>query len=255
MTNADDEFFVGYFKMSARSSRFAIGAGIAALLLGLGLGVAVVLTQQNPGPGLLPHRPGEGFRGLVLDRPYPHMRYFAKDGTIRTLLLTSGGKFGITPPDGREGRTLEAKGTLLQRDMGRILAGPSFAPSSLESSSGTDPALRNKLEDAADRRLGKVRLEGEIVDSKCYFGSMRPGGGRGHRACAQMCISGGIPPLLVVRDGEGGETHVLLCSPAEEPVNAEVLPFVAEPVAIEGDLLSRAGMLILKFEPEAMERL
>ena len=253
MTNADDDFFVGYFKMSARSSRFAIGVGIVALLLGVGLGLAVVLTQQNPGPGLLPHRSGEGFRGLVLDRPYPHMRYFADDGTIRTLLLTSGGKFGITPPDGRE--TLEAKGTLLERDMGRILAGPSFAPSSLESSSGSDSVLRKELEDAADTRLGKVRLKGEIVDSKCYFGSMRPGGGRGHRACAQMCIAGGIPPLLVVRDGEGGETHILLCSPAEEPVNDAVLPFVAEPVAIEGELLSRAGMLILKFEPEATERL
>jgi hypothetical protein len=52
--------------------------------------------------------------------------------------------------------------------------------------------------------IGTVELPGEIVDTKCYLGAMRPGVGKVHRACAARCLSGGIPPGLLVRDKAGG---------------------------------------------------
>ena len=54
---------------------------------------------------------------------------------------------------------------------------------------------------ATERRTvaERVMLRGEIVDSKCYLGVMNPGEGTVHRDCAARCLSGGLPPMLVVR--------------------------------------------------------
>ena len=52
--------------------------------------------------------------------------------------------------------------------------------------------------------LGVATLRGEIVDSKCYLGAMKPGDQKTHKACATLCIRGGIPPVLVERLPGGG---------------------------------------------------
>ena len=88
--------------------------------------------------------------------------------------------------------------------------------------------------------LGEVQLTGEIVDSKCYFGVMNPGGGKVHRDCAARCISGGIPPAFLVRDG-GGNTATLLLANWKR----ELLDHIAEPVTVRGRLSRSAGRLTL----------
>ena len=86
--------------------------------------------------------------------------------------------------------------------------------------------------------LGTFTLRGEIVDPKCFFGVMNPGEGRLHRACAILCLRGGITPVLVVRDRTGAEIHVALRVPASEADG--LLQRVAEPVEVSG-LVSREG--------------
>src|SRR6266513_1903853 len=85
-------------------------------------------------------------------------------------------------------------------------------------------------------RLGQQTLVGEIVDSKCYLGVMNPGQLTTHRACAIRCISGGIPPVLLVRQKDGPAIYLLLVSADGKPVNRQVLNMVAEPVEITGDV-------------------
>jgi hypothetical protein len=58
--------------------------------------------------------------------------------------------------------------------------------------------------------LGLQELTGELVDTKCYFGVMRPAVGKVHRGCAVRCLSGGIPPGLLVRNGNESSTVYLL---------------------------------------------
>ena len=58
-----------------------------------------------------------------------------------------------------------------------------------------------------------VTLRGEIVDSKCFLGVMTPGDGRTHSACASLCLRGGIPPALLVRDRAGRSALYLLEDP------------------------------------------
>ena len=103
--------------------------------------------------------------------------------------------------------------------------------------------------------LGRQTLTGEVVDSKCFFGAMNPGQSAPHRACAIRCISGGIPPVLLVRLPNGTATYFLLVSANGKPVNRQVLDFVAEPVQITGEVERQGGLLILRAEPADYHRL
>ena len=85
--------------------------------------------------------------------------------------------------------------------------------------------------------LGRQTLIGEIVDSKCYLGVMDPGQLTTHRACAIRCISGGCPPVLLVRQTNSPPLYLLLVSSDGHPVNKHVLDRVAEPLEITGDIV------------------
>ena len=102
--------------------------------------------------------------------------------------------------------------------------------------------------------LGQQTLIGEIVDSKCYLGVMNPGQLTTHRACAIRCISGGIPPVLLVHQTNGPALYFLLVSRDGRPVNKQVLDMVAEPVQITGDVERQGELLILRADPPTYRR-
>ena len=103
--------------------------------------------------------------------------------------------------------------------------------------------------------LGRGTFVGEIVDSKCHFGVMNPGTAKPHRACAIRCISGGIPPVLMVRHREGAIHYFFLVSSTGAPVNKLVLDLVAEPVEITGEVERHGDVLLLKADPASYRRL
>ena len=102
--------------------------------------------------------------------------------------------------------------------------------------------------------LGQQTLIGEIVDSKCYLGVMNPGALLPHRACAIRCISGGIPPVLLVRQTNGPALYLLLVSRDGKPLNKQVLNLVAEPVEITGEVERQGELLILRADPATYRR-
>jgi hypothetical protein len=102
--------------------------------------------------------------------------------------------------------------------------------------------------------LGEQTLVGEIVDSKCYLGVMNPGALTPHRACAIRCISGGIPPVLLVRQKDGPVLYFLLVARDGRPVNKHVLDIVAEPVQITGQVERQGELLILRADPATYRR-
>ena len=103
--------------------------------------------------------------------------------------------------------------------------------------------------------LGRQTLRGEIVDSKCFLGVMNPGQLLPHRACAIRCISGGIPPMLLVRPTNGAAIYLLLVSADGKPVNQQVLDLVAEPVQITGEVERQGELLVLRADPATYRRL
>ena len=97
-----------------------------------------------------------------------------------------------------------------------------------------------------NNELGNVELKGEIVDSKCFFGVMKPGDGKPHKSCAIRCIAGGIPPVLTVTNEEGESNYIILKNADGSYINKDILPYVADPVKISGNLKKVDDWLVLE---------
>ena len=102
--------------------------------------------------------------------------------------------------------------------------------------------------------LGEHTLLGEICDSKCFLGVMKPGSGKTHRACAVRCIASGIPPIFVTRDANNEPTVYLLVDDKHQAINEAVLPFVAEPVQLKGALERQGDLLVYVVDPSTIAR-
>jgi hypothetical protein len=96
--------------------------------------------------------------------------------------------------------------------------------------------------------LGRWRITGEICDGKCYAGSMRPGAGIAHRACANFCLIGGVPPVFVSTAPVEGTSFMLLADAAGGPLPDKLYNLVALRVQLEGDLERRGDLLVFKVD-------
>jgi hypothetical protein len=165
-------------------------------------------------------------------------------------LLVYPNKFGFDPAVARrfDQQRVSLRATALYRDGQSMLE---VTPGSIVANEPTDlrPTLPKTIE------LGEHLLQGEIVDSKCFLGAMNPGVLKPHRACAIRCISGGVPPVLLVRDPAGSPVYYLLVGAGNEPINRDVLDFVAEPVEIRGRVQQRGEQLVLRASPGSIRRL
>lgn len=84
---------------------------------------------------------------------------------------------------------------------------------------------------------------------------MNPGHLTPHRGCAVRCISGGIPPVLLVQHASAPPTTYLLVSNDGSAVNKQVLDMVAEPIEITGDVLQQGSLKILRANPPTYRRI
>ena len=225
---AENDFFIGWKPMPRR---FALVVGVAAVVFVLTGGVlAVVLASAQPSPG---GGVGEdelrAFEGQALVEPYAMLRTTDESGKVRTILLVDEGKFGaadrLRP---FAGQTVRVRGTLLHRE-GRWMVELS-ADEEIERIELPAVSLRNL------KRVshGSVTLKGEIIDPKCYLGAMKPGGGKTHKACAALCLAGGIPPMLVVRRRDEREEFWLLVREDGGEAGEVARDWVGEPVEVRG---------------------
>jgi hypothetical protein len=148
-----------------------------------------------------------------------------------------------------DGQEAAVSGTLIYRDDQTMIE---VTPGSVESSApgNVGPAATQTVED-----LGTVTLQGEIVDSKCFLGVMNPATWTPHRACAVRCVSGGIPPMLVVRDSSGVLLHVLLADARGRPIGKALLDVIAEPIEVTGRLERQSGQLFLFADRSSYRRI
>ena len=256
--NQNAEFYIGWQAQAPPViGRFVRRA--AGLLLGLaiGLGILLALAQRTIGVSVFEWGQVKGFAGILRSQPYPHLlvpRPGASDGpaSFSSYYLVNPFKFGLDPAIASrlDGKTVSMKGTLIYRGEQTMIEVVADSIQPVEDAEGKIPQLQG----ASRLSLGRQTLLGEIVDSKCYLGVMNPGALIPHRACAIRCISGGIPPVLLVRQAAGPALYFLLVSSEGKPVNKEVLDLVAEPVQITGEVERQGGLLILRADPGTYRR-
>lgn len=267
----NDEFYIGWEAKAApgigKTVRTVV---IALLLLALLAPVILAVSQRMIGASVFEWGNHKTFSGILQTAPYPHLlvpRPGNADGPSRysTYYLVAPWKFGldreaIAPLNGK---SVMLKGTLIYRgNQTMIETKPEWIQANTSAETVAVGALRRP--DAAARRppplpqsvsLGTQTLMGEIVDSKCFLGVMNPGQLTPHRACAIRCISGGVPPVLLVRQKDGPAIYLLLVSAEGKPVNKQVLDMVAEPVEITGEVERQGALLILRADPATYRKL
>jgi len=83
---------------------------------------------------------------------------------------------------------------------------------------------------------------------------MKPGEGKGHKACAALCLEGGSPAALVARDAGGATALLWLVGGDGAPLGRELVDLVAEPVAVAGELVRFGARAVLVTERAKIRR-
>ena len=250
--NETDEFYIGWQSQAP----FGIGshvrkAVVALVVLLFALACLLAVAQRTISVAVFEWGTLKTFNGILKSEPYPHLLVErpGQGGGQSAYYLVAPFKFGLKSDAiaALDGQAVTLKGTLIYRGNQTMIEA---RPESITPLSGGSKPLAQ----SSAVSLGQQTLVGEIVDSKCYLGVMNPGRLTPHRACAVRCISGGIPPILLVRQKEGPPLYFLLVSKEGRTVNKQVLDMVAEPVEITGEVVRQGEILVLCADPASYRR-
>ncbi|MFK8014405.1 MAG: hypothetical protein AB8G17_03035 [Gammaproteobacteria bacterium] len=250
-TREQRPLYVGYQSHAAKGTARFLGPRIVGMLaIALLIALLVVLVQRPFAVASFEFGQTREFNGIVSEFPYPTLLVArpgrSDDMPYSRYLLSGQGKFGVADElTGRHGQNVALSGTLIYRDEQAMIE---VLPDSLTFMPQT-AAL------PVDESLGTVTLRGEVIDSKCYLGVMKPAAFKPHKACAIRCLSGGIPALFVVRGTDGSADHVLLAGPDGRALNQQLLDIVATPVEVTGTLRRSGSDLILHTDATAFQTL
>ena len=241
---SETDFFIGYADTPKPDRRFFLRAGLG-LMLGTGaMAGGIAALQRRPGPGTWDQAAVRDWTGVATSEPYAMLRTTDIDGTPRTVLLACLGKCGVAARIGAlNGEPVVVKGSLIQRGDNAMIA-------VVDGMDWIRPAGETPPTDLVFPEvepLTEIDLAGEILDSKCWFGAMRPSEGKVHKACAALCIRGGIPPALFARD-RAGRGALMILTDGGLAHGEDLLPLVADPVRVRGTV-SRWGNLLLVDAP------
>lgn len=233
---ADDRgFYVGYLAAPPAHARFVRRVILALMWLCVILAGVSAWAMRHPGRGVWDTGAARQWEGVLRDEPYPMLE--TEDGV---LLIVRAGKFGAqdrTAPLAH--RKVRIRGYALERE-GRRMIELSDEVDAIEAVSGDGYFLGNAFD------LGAVTLRGEIVDSKCYLGAMKPGDGKGHKPCATLCVGNGIPPMLVVHREGGAKEYYIVTTDDFGAASEMVTPYLGEPVEVRGRVVERGGVRFVR---------
>jgi nitrite reductase/ring-hydroxylating ferredoxin subunit len=241
------EFYVGYLPASPPSlARHTRRALVTMALLGGGTVVTLALAQAPFADSTFEYGHPRSVTGRVRAHPYPILDV-AENGEKRSYLLAGQGKHGAAGSVASfDGQVVRILGTMANRGNARLLEIERI------ERAGAAPAVEAA---PVPELLGEFTLSGEIVDSKCWTGVMNPGEGKTHLDCAVRCLSGGLTPMLVVRDSAGRERYLVLTDERGGPMPRSVLPAVGRPVTVSGSVRREGRLLFLRAAAGAVRML
>lgn len=250
MSGDRSPFFVGYLSVPQKLRGFMWITATSLMVLAAAFGYWIGTTQDDPGPGAFRFDYGpQTVTGVIELTPLPILHVTQGSEQIaegRTLMLSGQGKNGAqNRPAAVDGQRVTASGILLQRgalDMLQLRGG----------TNGLDVAEGDgELPIAED--LGRWRLAGEICDGKCLAGAMRPGRGLAHKACANLCVAGGVPPVFVSTQPVEGSEFLMLSGPDREAIPDALYDFMAQYISVEGRVSRHGDLLVFAIEPDTIQ--
>ncbi|MBL7744664.1 MAG: hypothetical protein JNN00_14430 [Chitinophagaceae bacterium] len=248
------EFYIGWMPAApgglAKHIRKVV---VILIMLVITAGIILALQQKKFSTATFEFGQLTEITGIYQQFPVPSIKAMSNldasgHSSSLTIPLVGYGKSGaegiIAELEKEKNTTLDKKtvtfrGTLLYSD-GKTL---------LQIDKNDDPLT--KISDAvvnvppAIKELGTVRLTGEILDPKCYFGVMKPGQGKPHRDCAIRCIAGGMSPVFYVRNEKGEANYYLILDAAGKKMNEQLKDIIAEPVSLRARAVQYDDWIVL----------
>ncbi|MFD2587641.1 hypothetical protein ACFSQJ_11910 [Croceitalea marina] len=231
----NDEFYIGYVdEVGSKTKKSLKKFVIASLLILAGGAFLFGFFQKSAVNSAFDFGNPTKLSGIYHESPYPMLRVSLSGSEFKDLVLLGFGKFGPNAylKDLREkegnlnGKHLNIEGQLIYYNGKTLLE--------IDDSQKVSIGNRRSSINFSPNSLGQLKIEGEIIDPKCYFGVMKPGFGKIHRSCASLCISGGVPPVLVSSDENGIEDYFLLTDLKGNPIHKDILPYIGQPSIISG---------------------
>ncbi|MEL6724889.1 MAG: hypothetical protein AAFP81_19875 [Pseudomonadota bacterium] len=246
-----NDFFIGWAETPKVDRRFFFGAGLALLAGTAATAGGVAALQRSAGPGDWNMGEIREWRGIATAEPYGMLRTLDLDGTPRTALLGCQGKCGVSAKIGAlAGKPVIVQGSLIQRGRHAMIAVIDGLDWIREDTGGAIGDLAFPTPEP----IMEVSLIGEILDTKCWFGAMRPSSGKVHKSCASLCIRSGLPPAFYVEDPQK-QSALMVMTSGGFGHNKDLLPYVADPVRITGQVQRFGDLLILDAPVSAISRL
>ena len=254
MENNKDPFFIGWLDKTptdyAKKTRTFLLLVLPFLIIAA---FAFVKSQQPINNAAYEFGTLTTVEGTLIEKPVPMLRIFVGNNlngqsVFQHLLLVDAVKFGaekaITAMETLAGQSLYGKaiklsGTLIYYNGKTVLElteeGNAFQGLSKQTAY---PTLTNI-------EKGEIKLRGEIVDPKCFFGVMKPGDGKTHKSCAIRCLSGGIPAIFATAPINGAQDYYILLGENGESINKDLLDFIADHIQLRGKVEQMADWHIL----------
>lgn len=180
------------------------------------------------------------YQGVLHEHPVPRLCITSAGGEIVDHILVGAGKFGVGDMiKGSDGREVSFTGTLIERKPFRMIE-----ITRPETFKILDPNAEPQPTPAVSK-LGEGEFIGELVDTKCWSGVMRPATGKVHRACAIRCLSGGVPPGLLVREKSGDGVVFLLAAEKDGKLDFDI-QLAGTFIKVKGVLELQGGTPVLR---------
>lgn len=249
----DGAYFVGYLDTPTADRRYLLALTGAGLLTAGGLAAGLAALQGGAGRGEWDMATIVTRTGRLVPEPYPMLQTVDEAGRAQTILLACDSKCGaqnkLSESDIATDQ-VEVEGSLIQRGRHQMMAVVN-RPDWIRPA-GPEARLPDLRQFAAQSE-GAVSLRGEILDSKCWFGAMRPNEGPVHKACAILCIAGGLAPYFYSRDILGRSRAVMITDPSGQALVQPILRHVADPVAVDGELVRLGDLLQIRMDPARLQ--
>ena len=245
-----DDFFIGYSRKIPLSIKKFLLKFIPLLVLStLAFAVVLPLVHSHFNTGRVSGN--QEFEGLLLTEPIPHIMVprpgnTDSDSGYSRYILAGLRKVSASPEILElAGKWVKLSGLPIHRNDTTLIAS--------RSAEEISPPSPDALKPESGVSLGEFSLQGEIIDTKCYLGTMKPGQTKTHRGCAIRCISGGVPPGLITHNDQGDEVYFALVDRDGKAVNEKILELVADPITVTGEVVKYGDLLILKADPDSYE--
>ena len=235
-----DEFYVGYLPIP-KGHRKLIAFIVPSLLAwSLAMAVIITITMRPPGNAQWDTGAVKSWSGTLVESPYPMLIPDDIDQTPPLFVVSMGKKGAHERLKPFFGQHVSISGYELNRDNRHIIE---LAPD--QDAIKADTTIPAKPSPTLSTSH-PTELLGEIVDGKCYLGAMKPGDGAGHRACATLCIQGGLPPMFATQSPSGEHTFYLLTIDGSTNYSPQILSLIGRPVRISGHIADLHGTPILQ---------